>query len=191
MTAPQPRITRTTRRERTMSAPRYYAGIGDHTTPLEVLLQMTIFAARLREQDYVLRTGGASGADAAFEQGAGPAAEVFIPWPGFQDRECREAEPCVMVPPDRSWATVIARKHHRGWHFLTDPARKLVARNACVILGRDQNAAPAEFVVCWTPKGKIKDDIGHALRIAISRDIPVYNLARDDDVSRLRKDRGI
>lgn len=49
---------------------KYYAGIGSRNTPADILDLMTHLARRLDSRGYTLRSGGADGADAAFERGA-------------------------------------------------------------------------------------------------------------------------
>ena len=69
-----------------MTLPRHYTGIGSRSTPDEVLQQMRELGARLAHAGYTLRTGGARGADQAFEAGAesahGPCI-IYLPWSGF------------------------------------------------------------------------------------------------------------
>jgi hypothetical protein len=135
---------------------KYYAGIGSRTTPIDVLERMTKVALRLDKRGYVLRSGGAEGADTAFENGASKP-EIFRP---------RHATP---------EAIEIASKIHPAWHHCNDYVRKLHGRNVQILLGLNLNA-PVEFVICWTPGGKTIGGTGLALRLAEERGIRVYNL---------------
>ena len=63
---------------------RTYTGIGARATPPEVLGLMTRAAFALMKRGYVLRSGHAIGADSAFERGAGSAAQIFLPVPGWR-----------------------------------------------------------------------------------------------------------
>lgn len=47
----------------------YYTGIGSRETPEEVLSLFTIVGEFLAKKGYILRSGGAKGADKAFEVG--------------------------------------------------------------------------------------------------------------------------
>ena len=47
----------------------YYTGIGSRETPNEILDRMTRLGSWFSELDWVLRSGGAEGADRAFERG--------------------------------------------------------------------------------------------------------------------------
>lgn len=76
---------------------KFYAGVGARKTPQYILAFMTTVAKALTERGWVLRSGGADGADSAFEEGALNAAnsqhppelpdiEIYLPWPGFNRR---------------------------------------------------------------------------------------------------------
>ena len=72
--------------ERTQAAPLMpvYAGIGARATPEPVLAHMREIAERLGEGGWLLRTGGADGADTAFAATAPPdRREVIVPWRGY------------------------------------------------------------------------------------------------------------
>ena len=63
-----------------------YAGIGARKTPGGVLVLMREVGAILARDGWMLRSGGAEGADSAFEAGAksaGGAREIFLPWAGL------------------------------------------------------------------------------------------------------------
>ena len=67
----------------------YYAGVGGRETPAHVLNLMTRIAQGLTKVGGILRSGGARGADTAFEAGAGSAKEIFLPYPGCQGNPSR------------------------------------------------------------------------------------------------------
>ena len=48
---------------------RFYAGIGSRETPIEYLQLFTRVATYLEGNNFMLRSGGAKGADQAFEAG--------------------------------------------------------------------------------------------------------------------------
>src|SRR5678815_2257413 len=76
-------IQRTGRRESKEMI--YYTGVGSRSTPPEVLAIMTKLAYRLEKNGLMLRSGGAEGADSAFERGVSEDEnkEIFLPWRGF------------------------------------------------------------------------------------------------------------
>lgn len=145
---------------------KFYAGIGSRKTPPEILSLMTMLAAKLASNGYVLRSGGAVGADTAFHTGAGALAEIFTP-----DR----ATPKAMY---------LASGYHLNWDACSSYIKKLHGRNSMIILGGilDQ---PVSFVVCWTPDGRDSGGTGLAMRIAMDNGIPIVNLYHQEWLSRI------
>ena len=133
----------------------------------------------LREMGFVLRSGGADGADSWFEAGAGSDSEIYLPWPGYNGHPSGLSHVC-----DR--ALEIARSHHPAWRRCSPAGRKLLGRNCYQILGPDLES-PSEFVICWTPEGKITGGTGQALRVAQAHGIPIFNLAADPELSELAR----
>jgi hypothetical protein len=126
-------------------------------------------------QGWLLRSGGAEGADSAFEQGcdmAGGPKEIYLPWKRFNGNH----SPLVLPFDNEEEAQAITRRHHPAYHNLTQGGRKLMTRNAYQILGRNLND-PVTLVVCWTPGGQMKGSTAQAIRMAHSMKIPVLNLA--------------
>lgn len=162
-----------------------YAGIGSRHAPPDILERMTVAAGRLARTGYTLRSGGAEGADTAFELGAGDMKEIYLPWRGFNNN------PSPLHPPS-SEAFDLAASFHPGWHRLSPAAKKLMARNSHQVLGADLKS-PSGFVVCWTPDGAETEaqrgpktgGTGQAIAIAGRHGIPVFNLARPDAGERL------
>ena len=72
----------------------FYTGIGSRETPSFVLELMEEFAKNLEQRDYILRSGGAKGADQAFSRGAGDTdfKDIYVPWPKFAPKEDFENE---------------------------------------------------------------------------------------------------
>ena len=146
---------------------KYYAGIGSRKTPPAILQIMTNIANKMRVKEYTLRSGGAIGADKAFEQGAGDLKKIFT-----ADSHLSEA------------AMMTVDKYHPAPHRLNPYGKRLMARNSMQILGEDLNS-PVEIVFCWTPDGADGTKIltsqetggtGQAIRIAASHNIHVINL---------------
>ena len=69
---------------------RRFAGIGSRSTPDHVLQAMRKVAHRLAEMGYTLLSGGAAGADSAFEEGCFGRKEIYLPWTGFLHLKCRD-----------------------------------------------------------------------------------------------------
>jgi hypothetical protein len=147
---------------------RSYAGIGSRQTPPHVLAAMTAVAKVLAERGYILRSGGAGGADSAFEKGADTAKEIFLPWRGFNGHSSRFYDPS-------SQASEIAEKYHPAWPGVKESVRKLMTRNTHQVLGKDCND-PVDFVICFTSHGAGAGGTGQAIRIAKDYQIPVIDL---------------
>lgn len=137
-----------------------YAGIGSRETPEDVLEYMENLAEDFARYGWTLRSGGARGADTAFERGC-------IRGDG-QKR--------IYLASD---ATPEAMEHaaefHPNWPACSPYAKKLHARNSLIMLGDSLNE-PVDIVVCWTPGGFKKGGTAQALRIAEYLKISVFNL---------------
>lgn len=158
---------------------RIYAGIGSRQTPPPVLQRMTSIAAKRAEHGWLLRSGAAEGADAAFERGAvsaGGDTEIYLPFPRFRGHRSGIVASTL---PNWHEAEAIAAAHHPAWHRCSAVARQLLARNVYQILGRDLQS-PVEDVLFFAPSttardGRIVDasgGTGLAIRLAASLQIP-------------------
>lgn len=149
---------------------RPYAGIGSRQTPKLICNRMTALATALELCGFTLRSGGAEGADQAFEAGVQNPAnkEIYLPWRGF------EGNPSPLYNPSPA-AMQLAAKYHPAWERCTAGMRKLHARNCHQMLGKNLDL-PVEFVLCWTSGGQMKGGTAQALRIAVDYKIPIYNL---------------
>ena len=154
-----------------------YAGIGSRETPLEVLNLMTLIAQELGRNDYILRSGGADGADAAFYAGASES-EIFIPWRSY-NHWYDDAKVVQGLDYEN-----YAAKFHPAWNKCSEGTKKLHARNVAVILG-ETGREPVDFVVCWTKDGEPSGGTGLGIRIAQHHNIPVFNLYYDDCLQKL------
>lgn len=158
--------------------PRYYAGIGSRQTPPEVLVFMARLAALYAMRGWTLRSGGAGGADSAFERGCdskGGRKQIFLPWDGFSDRRAEQGRMHTVHAGVSEAALALAESFHPGWAHCSRGARALHARNCYQVLGLDL-ASPIELAFCWTPGGKGGGGTGQALRLSKDRGIPIYDL---------------
>ena len=156
----------------------YYAGIGSRETPQNVLLIMEDLAVKLAKTEHVLRSGGAGGADSAFERGArstgiAGTCEIFLPWKGFNGNASGLNTVCKN-------ALEMASTLHPAWERCSFGARKLHARNCYQILGQGLDE-PVAFVICWTVNGQRGGGTGQALRLAEKLNIKIYDLALKKD----------
>jgi hypothetical protein len=147
----------------------YYAGIGSRQTPPEVMEIMTSVSYWLSSLDYTLRSGGAKGADTAFERGSSKS-DIFLPWKGFNGNT-------GPLHPLTELHTQIAKEHHPIWDRLTPPVQKMHSRNVAQVLGLDCKT-PSDFVLCYTPNGSGSGGTGQALRIAKNYNIPIFDMGK-------------
>lgn len=149
-----------------------YTGIGSRETPKDVCDEMTRIAIFLYEYGYRLRSGGAPGADQAFEAGSKDDREIYLPWDGFEGRHVDNESYFLGKKAGRD----LIKNSIDYWDNLTQGTRKLYGRNAHQVLGIDLKT-PTDFVVCWTVGGKKKGGTKIAIELAESYDIEVINLA--------------
>ena len=128
-----------------------------------------------------MRSGGAGGADQAFERGADKVKgkkEIFLPWRNFEGSDSK-----LIVSDEKAFE--IAKRFHPYWHNLKQGAQKLQSRNSHQVLGWDLNT-PSKFIICWTEKGKGKGGTGQTIRIAKEYKIPVFDAGRFDNIENVR-----
>jgi hypothetical protein len=152
-----------------------YSGIGARDTPPETLKLMRSVGRFMASWGHTLRSGGANGADSAFEEGCDEhdgTKEIYLPREAFRGNLSPLFGSCLA-------ARQIARQFHPYWDNLGDLGRDFMARNAYQVLGKDLKT-PADFIVCWTKNGKPVGGTGQALRMAEHYHIPVVNFALHD-----------
>ena len=149
-----------------------YTGIGSRDTPDDICEDMTRIAIFLYEYGYRLRSGGARGADQAFEAGSKDDREIYLPWDGFEDKRVDNESYFLGKKAGRD----LIKSRIEYWDSLSQGTRKLYGRNAHQVLGIDLET-PTRFVVCWTPMGKKKGGTAIAINLADDHGIEVINLA--------------
>lgn len=160
---------------------RYYVGIGSRETPKHVQEYFYNLAAFLSTKGFILRSGGAKGADIAFELGCDKASghkEIYLPWRSFE-----ESDSNLIVSNPKAYD--IAEQFHPYWHNLKDGAKKLQARNSHQVLGNDLET-PSKFVLCWTKGGKGSGGTGQAIRIANHYNIPVFDAGGYETIEEIK-----
>lgn len=149
-----------------------YTGVGSRETPTEILDFFTRISFWLGRQGWILRSGGAGGADSAFEQGAiraEAAKEIYLPWGRFNGNPSR-----LFDLDTGNAAAQIAAGVHPAWGRLTQGAKKLHARNVFQVLGADL-MTPSKFLICWTSGGLDTGGTRTAIVLAKQHGIPVFN----------------
>jgi len=164
----------------------YYTGIGSRETPNDIRTKMSQAAKVMAGLGFILRSGGAGGADTAFYEGVKQAqvadrfAEIYVPKVPFNGFSPEYGNFGTVLGPPTKNARLLAKKYHPNWPVLGDLGRDFMARNAYQVLGSDLNT-PSSFILCWTPNGKVVGGTGQALRMADDLDIPVLNFAIHSD----------
>lgn len=155
-----------------------YAGIGSRNSPPEILAQMETIARVAAVDGWLLRSGGADGADRAFESGCddvGGSKEIWLPWRGFNGSKSELI--FNQLPRDSVMrALYIAASIHPAWSRCSWVAQRLHARNVLIILGSDFET-PVDRVIAWTPEAQLVGGTATALRLAQQRSIEIVNLA--------------
>lgn len=162
-----------------MQKKKRYSGIGSRETPSDILNLMISIASFMERSGYVLYSGGANGADSAFERGVKEIEhkKIFLPWKRFNNNP----SPLFNVSKE---AMEIAKIYHPSWKNLSNPVRRLMARNGYQVLD-ESLTEPVDMVICYTIDGKETGGTGQALRIAKHYSIPVYNLYYKDKVDEI------
>jgi len=175
-----------------------FAGIGSRSQPYSLMLIMMRLSAVLMDKGWRLTSGGAQGADNAFEIGARlyfqykdatPAVihdqlRIYLPWNGFEGRQ--EGMPGVLVPSRfETWpeAVKIANEFHPSLKTLSGAVEKFMGRNGYQVL-QDELNQPVDMLVCSTQDQCIDGTrtshktggTGQALRLASHHKVPVRNL---------------
>lgn len=97
-----------------------YAGIGSRKTPPEIIEIFERMGSWLAKKGHILRSGGAEGADSAFEKGCDKESgekEIYLPWTKFNHNPSH----LVLQSPN---AEQIARNYHPAFERLSDSAKK-------------------------------------------------------------------
>lgn len=160
---------------------RAYAGVGSRKTPADIQEMFFNFARLACDLGWTLRSGGAEGADEAFERGVSKPyrKEIYLPWGRFNNNQSRETKP--------SDDAVLMAEEFLGpqhWGNLSQGGKSLHARNMHQVLGKNLND-PVKFLICWTPRGNITGGTATAIRLAMKHDIPVFNLGYQFDIEKL------
>jgi hypothetical protein len=158
-----------------------YTGIGARDTSDSVLEKMKEIAVFFGSIGYVLRSGGADGADSAFEEGCDSVKgkkEIYLPWEGFNGSSSH-----LYGPTTR--AMEIASEYHPAWSRCKQGVRKMHARNSHQVLG--QLCLPedkSDFIVCFH---RNTGGTMQAVRVAGGYNVVVFNLFYDEHLVCLRK----
>jgi len=169
---------------------KYYTGIGSRETPDDILQEMTHIASVLACHEFVLRSGGAYGADTAFETGCDiqdGCKTIFLPWKNFNKNNSS-----LHLISDEAME-LAGDVYGDGWKYRKTPVKLLMARNVYQVVGMNLDT-PSEFVLCWTPDGCESEKTrkpttggtGQAIALASRNLVPVFNFANKNRIEEFR-----
>lgn len=163
---------------------KFYAGIGSREIPSNVHKLINKISKRLCEDGYTLRSGGANGADTAFEEYSNRS-NIYLPYDRFNGRIADNKNYFkIDENTEDHYDALYSLKYHKYGSSLTGAPKKMMIRNYYQVCGH--NKLPhSSFIICWTKDGadgkvvtttKETGGTGQAIRIATALDIPVFNL---------------
>ncbi len=173
--------------------PPFYTGVGSRDTPPEILTMMMLIGFKMAESGYILRSGGAKGADSYFYYGAiqwlmktvptgKDFANIYLPYNGFNRNTKDDLSDAFSVFTDyplHEAAVHLASKIHPAWDRCSDFAQKAHGRNCFQVLGHELNK-PSRILFCWAPplsNGEVKGGTATAWKLAGIVGIKRINLA--------------
>ncbi len=172
---------------------KYYTLIGSRKTPDNILTLLANVATKLDEQGWTVRSGGANGADNCADHVVKK--EVYLPWNGFNGHY-KDHEKGYIVYSDLQRiheASAHASLHHKYWKTTKkESVKHLHRRNMHQVLGNTLSSK-SSFVVVWAEpdnergEGHVQGGTGSAVSLALSFDIPVYNLYYQDVQDKMKK----
>jgi hypothetical protein len=180
----------------------FLTGVGSRETPAEIQRILFILAGVLYSKGYIWRSGGADGADEAFERGIlnhphyrqdidRPPMEIYLPWNGFAPvkggpKKWENVAAGYFNTPNMPMydtAQQIAMRIHPLGEKMRDMRGvfALHTRNVYQILGMNL-AVPSKSMYLWAPP--TKDDLvsgGTRTAVALAREhkVPWNNLANE------------
>lgn len=167
----------------------FFTGIGSRETPREIGIILKEFTDYMTSRGYVLRSGGAPGADLDCESGVNNnLKEIYIPWKGFNSSDSD-----LYIKEDSEETIKIASENHPAYEYLKPAVKKLMNRNVYQVLGNDLNT-PSEFVICYTRDGckshlsrsNKTGGTGLAISVASKNNIPIINLGNVKDLKMIK-----
>ena len=171
---------------------KIYTGVGARSTPPEMLDIIRNVASVLGKRGWVLRSGGAEGADKAFEAGCDAAhgsKKIYIPWSGFNNYIPDGVSIMTLDQGSRDGAITIIKDVHPAFNRLSRGALALHARNTYQVLGLYLDS-PSQFLICYAPTDRDGVPTGGTRTswvLAQKCGIPCFNLYLEKDKERIEK----
>lgn len=169
-----------------------YAGIGSRTITIDEAKAIQRVANKLAQLNYILYSGNAPGSDINFQIGSNNKCVLFLPWKDFNTKEydvTRSIDRCVVGDTKDGLKSV--EDFHPAPKSLSRAGRSLMCRNYHQVVGY-QTYPSISFVICCAnytlveDKMKVEGGTGQAVRIANSKNIPVFNIRCDNWLNKLK-----
>lgn len=186
-----------------------YTGVGSRETPLYILYMMSELAVIFEKKGFVLRSGCATGADAAFEDAlSDPAnnAEIYVPNKGFAYNMGTTFKKHYIIPREKfgthfdglfyqATRLIHQKDIWKFWKYCNKSnIMDLHNRNMFQVLGLDLKSK-SNFNICYTKNKELKYDdttnrtggTGTSINASDIYNIELFNLSVDEHYSRLKK----
>ena len=189
---------------------RYYTGIGSRKTPIYILYMMSKLSIILEKKGFILRSGCATGADAAFEDSLSDPekmSEIYIPNKSFPFKMGSSYKKYYLIPEEQFneggfreslflKATRMIHTHniHKAWAYCSGHVMLLHNRNMFQVLGKDLKT-PSSFTICYTIGKELTYDdttirsggTATAINASFLNKVDVFNLSVDEHYIRLNE----
>lgn len=172
---------------------KFYAGIGSRETPEEIKTMMTNISSQLEKSGWLLSSGGAQGADQAFEDGVSSieANRIILATNGNHGKWASQGYIVFtdLSPDVQQYCKDIVFKIHPAPDKLKPFPLLLHSRNVIQIMGEDLNTW-VKFVLYYAQEDKYgvpKGGTRTAVLLAKSLGIPAFNMLHDEVIQRLKR----
>lgn len=163
----------------------YYTGVGSRSIPSNIAVIMGKFAKKQKKR--TLRSGGAAGADTAFELYADKK-NIFLPWPKAVEEHYHISR---FTDAELAFADAILEEVF-PYRLSKKTTINLFRRNVFQVLGKCDSISSAvcsDFLICYTQDGCTghgdyvlgkTGGTGIAILIADMFNVEVFNMGRHD-----------
>ena len=154
-----------------------YTGVGSRDTPPEFLALIKQYAKILDKKGFTLRSGGARGADSAFESVSNNK-EIYFP---SNNSKIDNNTYFFSESKLNEWKYMLDY-YYLGPRIKKEYTKNLHARNIAQVLGFDVDS-PSFFLICYTPDGL--ENLNYtpnsggtrtAIFVAYKHNIPIFNI---------------
>lgn len=128
-----------------------------------------------------MRSGGAPGADMIAEEAFHGRVDIILPWRGFNGHHGG-----IVYSHDAEAAAVVDRLHPAPGR-LSPGARLCLERDVWQVIGPPWARSDVDLGLAWTPSGMMAGGSAMAMRTALSRGIPVFNIGSQEGLESLRR----